>query len=151
MRTFRFMGLAWKLCVPGFTKHKIVDWFFGLTIWDLFGCFAVLSMLDEWREGGGDIEKGGLGLGGWWQIWLPPARPSPGVPPPLGEELDGKDSCPCLPDCHCVVGILTFGTCLGIIYEQTWDLGPMGGRGGSLSPFGYILSPIWSLSFTYLI
>ena len=44
-------------------------------------------------------------------------------PPPLGEELDGKDSCPCLPDCHCVVGILTFGTCLGIIYEQTWDLG----------------------------
>ena len=50
-------------------------------------------------------------------------------PPPLGEELDGKDSCLCLPDCHCVVGILTFGTCLGIICEQTWDLGPMGGGG----------------------
>ena len=48
-------------------------------------------------------------------------------PPPLKEELDGKDSCPCLPDCHCVVGILTFGTRLGIICEQTWDLGPMGG------------------------
>ena len=68
-------------------------------------------------------------------------------PPPLGEELDGKDSCPCLPDCHCVVGTLTFGTCLGIIYEQTWDLGPMGeGR-----CFWVNFKPYLVPFFTYLI
>ena len=91
-------------------------------------------MLEEWREGGGDIEKGGVGAGRMVADMATTCTTLSRGPPPLGEELDGKDSCPCLPDCHCVVGILTFGTCLGIICEQTWDLGPMGGR--ALSPFG---------------
>ena len=90
----------------------------------MFSCIKHVGRVERgrWR-----YREGGVGAGRMVADMATTCTTLSRGPPPLGEELDGKDSCPCLPDCHCVVGILTFGTCLGIICEQTWDLGPMGG------------------------